>query len=75
MKEAHPPEGFDNELVTLHHITQAPDGPLVELSYTSHAKDFRKILHDNVGQDKSKIFRPDFDKERKQWWILRAKDF
>lgn len=61
----------DGDIVELHHIGQKDDSPLAELTQKEH----RGTGNDTVLHDKTKdseIDRPDFTKERKEYWQERA---
>jgi hypothetical protein len=68
-KRGNAPIGEDGQPVELHHRTQTPDGPIDEMTRTDHrGKGNYKKNHSNTGQDKSKIDRGEFDKQRRNYW-------
>lgn len=57
--------------IELHHIGQRQDSPFAELTWYQH-HDYFKVLH---SFDDSQINRPEFEEERRQYWMNRAKFF
>jgi filamentous hemagglutinin len=74
MRTGRAPVGKDGKPVNLHHITQQPNGPMVELPGSKHSA-FYEILHDNRGILPSLINRIVFGAERELYWIERARAF
>ncbi|MEZ8878111.1 RHS repeat-associated core domain-containing protein [Vibrio lentus] len=68
-KRGNAPIGDDGHPVELHHRNQKPDGPIDEMTRTDHrlGDNFKKN-HPNTGQEKSKIDRKAWQKERKDYW-------
>ncbi|WP_419813121.1 HNH/ENDO VII family nuclease [Bacterioplanoides sp.] len=62
-----PPVGVDGKKIELHHRNQNPDGPLDELTNTTHK---------NVDHPKkvSEIDRNKFKGERRRYWVERARE-
>ncbi len=74
MKDGLAPKGYDGNSVNIHHIDQIDDGPLMEILANLHRK-YSRDLHDNVGQEPSKIVRSTFNAWRRSYWKWRAKGF
>lgn len=63
------PSGEDGSPVELHHRNETLDGPLDEMTRKDHSggENYKKN-HSNTGQDKSKIGRGEFNKQRESHW-------
>ncbi|GAA4142722.1 hypothetical protein GCM10022216_23960 [Sphingobacterium kyonggiense] len=63
------PTGEDGKPVELHHRDQTPEGPIDEMTRKDHrgGENYKKN-HSNTGQEKSKIDRGDFKKQRESHW-------
>ena len=69
------PYGTDGKKINLHHMLQAQDGPIAEVSQSFHQNN-AKIIHINSGSDiPSGIDRSKFDKWKKDYWKTRFYDF
>jgi len=72
------PKGIDGKSVELHHLTQEPEGSIIELTYFLHKKNF-KMLHILVdikgNRIPSKINRSTFNAWKIRYWKERAKGF
>ncbi|MEQ1823299.1 MAG: HNH/ENDO VII family nuclease [Fimbriimonadaceae bacterium] len=68
-KRGAPPIGEDGYPLELHHPNQLPTDTPVVMSRTDHrlGGNFKKN-HQNTGQSRSKINRPEFDKVREKFW-------
>lgn len=68
-KRGNAPVGDDGKPVELHHREQTPDGPIDEKTREDHrgGENYKKN-HTNTGQEKSKIDRGTFKKQREQHW-------
>lgn len=72
MKMGKAPLDANGKPIELHHIGQKPDSPLVELTGAEHRGNGNdNVLHNKLKE--SEINRPDFDKERQEYWKDRAK--
>lgn len=74
MKKGIAPIDSEGKSINLHHVDQTSDGPVVELTATSHFGNFGD-LHSNTGQSASLIDRKEFEKWKRKYWRARAKDF
>ncbi|MCX4300285.1 MAG: hypothetical protein OSJ73_25315, partial [Lachnospiraceae bacterium] len=74
MAAGNAPIGYDGRPVELHHLLQSQNGPIVEMSATSHDK-FYSVIHMNTGQSKSTINRSKFNTWKRNYWKDRARDF
>ncbi|MCR5289370.1 MAG: hypothetical protein K6E51_05210, partial [Treponema sp.] len=74
MQKGLAPIGSDGESVNLHHVDQTMNGPVKEMTATSHQQNY-STLHSNTGQSPSQINRKEFDSWRKGYWQQRANDF
>jgi len=73
MRMGFSPIGPDGKRLVLHHINQANEGPLAEMTETFHTK-IGKVIHIDR-RAASQIDRRTFDDERERYWMQRAKDF
>ncbi len=74
MEAGRAPIGFDDKSVELHHLNQAPDGPLAVMSHEFHKK-YTSVIHANPQKHQSLIERKKFEKWRAEYWKERAKDY
>jgi RHS repeat-associated protein len=74
MEQGLAPIGPDGKSMNLHHMTQAADSPLAELTATFHQKN-SKVIHINPSSIPSGVDRKAFDEFRGAYWMNRAKDF
>ncbi len=74
MEQGLAPLGYDEKPINIHHINQANDGAVMEISGSTHSGS-NSDLHMNTGQSGSNINRPEFDTWRKNYWKDRAYDF
>jgi hypothetical protein len=74
MEKGLAPEGYDGKPVNIHHIDQTNNGPVMEISGSSHQQGYSN-LHQNTGQAPSQINRTDFNAWRTDYWKWRANDF
>lgn len=63
MQQGLAPKGYDGKSVNIHHIDQTNNGPVAEMSKTSHTQNYND-LHTNTGQSLSQIDRNEFGKWR-----------
>ncbi|WP_229445308.1 HNH/ENDO VII family nuclease [Massilia sp. Leaf139] len=68
------PIGTDGKSVNLHHMTQANDSPIAEMTQTFHQKN-SKIIHINPNTIPSGIDRNAFDAWKSRYWTDRANNF
>ena len=73
MRMGSSPIGPDGKRLVLHHINQANEGPLAEMTETFHTK-YGKVIHIDR-RAASQIDRRRFDNKRERYWTQRAKDF
>ncbi len=71
MASGRAPIGHDGMAVNLHHLTQRQSGAIAEVAGGMH-QTYYGTLHINTGRLPSGIQRADFDKWRKNYWIMRA---
>ena len=74
MASGRAPIGYDGKSVNLHHLSQTPDGPIVEVSQSFHNK-YYSTIHMNTGQSPSIIDRDVFKQWKSDYWKNRALDF
>jgi hypothetical protein len=74
MKKGLAPLGPDGKPINLHHMLQAQDGAIAEMTQTFHQKN-SKIIHINPNTTPSGIDRKTFDSWKRDYWKDRAKDF
>jgi hypothetical protein len=74
MQNGDPPVGPDGASVELHHLNQADEGPVVEVTKTFHSEN-NAAIHINGNKMGSGIDRDTFDAWRKRYWKRRAQDF
>ncbi|MET4862698.1 HNH/ENDO VII family nuclease [Morganella morganii] len=78
MKNGYAPIGPDGKQINLHHVIGKEPGPMVELVATTH-KDYHKPLHGLIENGNSFRNTPTLDRQynkyRRDYWKLRAKDF
>jgi filamentous hemagglutinin len=74
MQGGKPPIGPDGKPINLHHMTQAGDSPLAEVSQTFHQEN-KRTLHINPPSIPSGVDRQEFAAFRVVYWILRALGF
>ena len=74
MEEGLAPIGKDGKSVNLHHVDQMDNGPIQEISATSHQQNYSD-LHQNTGKSPSQINRPYFNKWRSSYWEWRASQY
>ena len=74
MEKGKPPLDRNGKPIELHHIGQASDAPLAELTKAEHMSNGNDlILHDKSKE--SEIDRTEFKKEREEHWKARAEDY
>lgn len=72
MARGRAPIGHDMEPVQIHHLNQANEGPVVEVSTTFH-RDHSKTIHINSGTKiPSGVDRDSFDAWRERYWTHRS---
>ena len=78
MKNGNAPIGKDGKQINLHHILGQEPSPMVELLSSTHKK-HHKALHGLIEDGKSfrnnQSLQYQYDKFKKEYWKLRAKDF
>ena len=74
MQRGNAPIGPDGKPMELHHLNQANEGPVVELTKTFHSENFG-TLHINPPTMGSGISRDAFDTWKTAYWKHRAKEF
>jgi hypothetical protein len=74
MQDGLAPIGYDGKSVTIHHIDQTNNGPVVEVSGSTHTQMYG-ALHKNTGQFPSLIDRQQFNSWRNDYWAWRARSF
>ena len=68
------PIGPDGNPINLHHMIQADDGPIAEVTQSFHQQ-YSSVLHINPSSIASGIDRGAFGTWRSAYWIARAKGF
>ena len=74
MEQGLAPLGSDGKPINLHHMIQANNSAIVELTQTFHQQN-SKVIHINPNTIPSGIDRHEFNKWKKIYWISRANDF
>jgi hypothetical protein len=74
MQSGRAPVDSDGRPLNLHHMIQAPDGPLAEVTEMFHRRR-SKSIHINPNTMRSGISRSHFDTFREDYWKHRARDF
>ncbi len=74
MRKGEPPIGPDGAPVELHHLNQADEGPVVEVTKTFHTQN-KAAIHINGNKMGSGIDRDAFKAWRKSYWEHRAQSF
>jgi RHS repeat-associated protein len=71
MEKGLAPIGPDGEPINLHHLTQKPNGPIMEVTATFH-QNYYKTMHINTGNWPSAIDRNIFQQWKKLYWLFRS---
>ena len=74
MAAGNAPIGYDGKSINLHHLSQTPNGPIVEISASLHKSNYGTI-HSNTGKTPSLINRNQFKSWASKYWMNRSLDF